>query len=461
MKRCEIHYDTAMNQDYTDIIQQLSQLLFQAIKERESSLSQNVEQLDGELAKLLRLVGLQVMSMLLNELAQQATQEAKKPGLVVHRRLQAKYAVIFGTVEVSSPYLWHKKEGWGVRPVKEKLGIEHGEYSLAVKRALTDFGSEESFGQASSRFEEHYGWKVERSAVRREVENIALLAEQYVERRLLVLETSFKNQEPPKRRCGWNRVLVELDGSHIRTGIHTPTETEEFTPLRHLKRCKRPTDWREVRVGFARPVEQKDKRTFVARMGQYPEVVQQLKSAAIDQGLSTFTLVYALGDGGNGLQEALAAQFSHFQFILDRPHLKQHLYATAEAMELTGKMRFLWVKYILDSIEQGFVKRVIRRLKRWQGKGQQRVLNLSKYLERFRDAVHYEKYRSLGLPIGSGEIESAHRYIPQKRLKIPGATWHPDTINPMLALRVIRANDWWNDFWHQIIINTNSSINCC
>jgi hypothetical protein len=230
--------------------------------------------------------------MLLNGLAQQVTQKAKKPGLVVHRRSEVKYSVIFGTVEVYSPYLWHKKEGWGVRPVKEKLGIEHGKHSIAVKRALADFGSEESFGQASSRFEEHYGWKVERSAVRREVENIALLALAYVERRLLVLETNFKNQEPPKKRCGWNRVLVELDGSHIRTGILTPTEAEELTPLRRIRRCKRQTDWREVRVGFARPVEQKEKRTFVARMGQYPEVVQQLHSAAVDQGLSTYTLVY-------------------------------------------------------------------------------------------------------------------------------------------------------------------------
>ncbi len=35
------------------------------------------------------------------------------------------------------------------------------------------------------------------------------------------------------------------------------------------------------------------------------------------------------------------------------------------------------------------------------------------------------------LPIGSGEIESSHKYIPQKRLKIPGSTWHPDSLNPM------------------------------
>ncbi len=66
-------------------------------------------------------------------------------------------------------------------------------------------------------------------------------------------------------------------------------------------------------------------------------------------------------------------------------------------MELTGQVRFLWLKYTLDLIDHGQVKKVISRLKRWQGKGQQRVLNLAKYLERFRDALHYEQYRSLGL----------------------------------------------------------------
>ncbi len=67
---------------------------------------------------------------------------------------------------------------------------------------------------------------------------------------------------------------------------------------------------------------------------------------------------------------------------------------------------------------------------------------------RFQDCVYYRRFQSLGLPIASGEIESAYKYIPQKRLKIPGATWHPDTINPMLALRIIRANDWWSEFWN-------------
>ena len=40
------------------------------------------------------------------------------------------------------------------------------------------------------------------------------------------------------------------------------------------------------------------------------------------------------------------------------------------------------------------------------------------------------------LPIGSGEIESAHRYIAQQRLKRPGASWRVKHAEYMLALRI-------------------------
>jgi hypothetical protein len=40
------------------------------------------------------------------------------------------------------------------------------------------------------------------------------------------------------------------------------------------------------------------------------------------------------------------------------------------------------------------------------------------------------------LPIGSGEIESAHRYIAQQRLKRPGAWWRVKHAEYMFELRV-------------------------
>ena len=136
-----------------------------------------------------------------------------------------------------------------------------------------------------------------------------------------------------------------------------------------------------VRVGLARPVENKESRTFIARMGQYPELVSQLHSAAVDQGLSIYTLVFGVADGGNGLKEALEAQFSHFQFILDYAHLKQHLYQAVEAMELEPKWRSIWLNCAIDLIEGGRVKTIISRLKHWSGQGKEVVFNFAKYKE--------------------------------------------------------------------------------
>ncbi len=75
--------------------------------------------------------------------------------------------------------MWNKNTGGSARLVKEQLRIEHGDRSVAVQRALVDFGAEESFGQAAKRFKEHYGWSIDRATVRREVEKTATKAEQY------------------------------------------------------------------------------------------------------------------------------------------------------------------------------------------------------------------------------------------------------------------------------------------
>lgn len=435
-----------MKQDYTNVISQLSLMLFQALQESQPDLELILAELERLIAAILRQVGLQVVTMVFNQLSSTLTQKAKAEGLVVHRKIRVKYAVLFGRLEIESPYLWDKKNRRSARPLKEQLGISHGGRSPALQRALTDFGAEESFGQAAKRFEEHYGWDIGRATMRREVEQVAQLAERYVDIRLL--EAFLNYSQPPASLPEDERVLVELDGCHIRTAQKVVVTGSEVTKKRRLPLSRRPCDWREVRVGFARPVQNQEQRTFVARMSKYPDIVQQLVSAACDQGMKPNTPIFALADGGNGLREALLARFPNLTFILDRPHVKQHLYATAQAMELTDTQRHSWVRQQIHLLDCGHVQQVITTLGDYQGAGSDRVENLRQYLERFSDAVHYDHFRAIGLPIGSGEIESAHRYIPQKRLKIPGACWHPNTINPMLALRIIRANNWWQDFWH-------------
>ena len=65
------------------------------------------------------------------------------------------------------------------------------------------------------------------------------------------------------------------------------------------------------------------------------------------------------------------------------------------------------------------------------------------------EVVGFQGALAAGLPIGSGEIESAHRYIIQNRLKRAGAWWTLDNLDNMLALRVLRANREWEVYWSQ------------
>ena len=173
--------------------------------------------------------------------------------------------------------IWHKKLKKGIRPVAEKLGITSGNLSLGVTRAWVDFGSEESFAQASKRFQEHYGFSVEVSKMRREVLQIAQLSETFVEQRLVKSSevttiNSLKNTA---------RLLWELDGCHLRTGLKIFGDKVGLTKIRKIPKSSRQIEWRETRVAFARPVEHKEQRTFVARMGKYPPDKSQRKISVI------------------------------------------------------------------------------------------------------------------------------------------------------------------------------------
>lgn len=135
---------------YSDILFEMSHKLCQALLEREPDLAQKVHELDGEVNRILRRLGFHIVSLVLAELGSKVTKEAKATGLTIHRAKQVKYSSLFGVVEVLSHYLWNKNTRRGTRPVKEELGIEHGDCSVAVQRALADFGAEGRILWASS-----------------------------------------------------------------------------------------------------------------------------------------------------------------------------------------------------------------------------------------------------------------------------------------------------------------------
>jgi hypothetical protein len=364
-----------------------------------------------------------------------------------HRNSFITYNVVFGSMELSSPYLW--KAGESSKPLVE-MGITHNGRSWTVSRALTDFGIEDSFARAAKRFEEHYGFRLGTSTVDRVTKASALRAEAYVEEKLR--EEKERCEQTSEPQILGEPMLVELDGCEIRTGVFVPVEKapEDEKPAR-----KKIIGWRDVGVGLARPMSWESK-LYVAQMEQYPKVVSQLFCVATMLGMREETDVVAVADGGHGLREGLESQFPDMQFILDKPHLKKHLFETAVALGFTEEEQRKWVHSKLETISQGHVQEILSELEAQNAaEPNDRLRRFISYLHRFEDAVDYDRFKALGYPIGSGEIESAHKTVPQKRLKLPGATWRPDSINPMLALRVLRANEWWDGYCTGRVSATN------
>jgi hypothetical protein len=431
-----------MGQIDLEVVAAASKLLVARLKAEARG---KVDDIESLLRQTIREIGRTTEEALLAIRSREVTELVQAEGYTVQHRDRVQFEGLYGRMEVESPYLWDQRNKVGRRPVKTELGVKARGRSTAVIRALTDFGAEESFEHASQRFFEHYGWSIGRTSVLRIVENVAKEAGEFVKQELEKARAGFE-QAPLKD--GAQPILVELDGCEIRTGSLVPAPELGKTEVRQQDKRRRETAWRDVRMGLSRRLDDVE-RTYVGRLDSHEAVVSDLFSAACKRGLSPQTLTVACTDGGNGIREEIEAQFPRVQYVLDRAHAKSHVYETADAMGLKDPVREQWVGLQMARLDEGKVEQTLNELDAHRGRGRMRAQRLHSYLTRFKDAVHYAKYRQAGFPIGSGEIESAHRAIPQKRLKLPGAWWNEKTVNPMLALRLLRANGWWSDFWHQ------------
>ena len=62
------------------------------------------------------------------------------------------------------------------------------------------------------------------------------------------------------------------------------------------------------------------------------------------------------------------------------------------------------------------------------------------YLERHREHIDYATYKDLGLPLGSGMVESACKWLIQQRFKGVGMRWSEDGFNHLVHLRLAWVN---------------------
>lgn len=180
------------------------------------------------------------------------------------------------------------------------------------------------------------------------------------------------------------------------------------------------------------------------------KVGEQMFALALLAGYGESTWVHGVGDGAPWIAQQMGEVFPRQRFLLDRYHLSEHLHTGATGLPAghpEGAQE--WVARQIERIDQGKVVEVIRECRSLASGGEPDPLQqLAGYLEHQLGHLDYAAATEQGLPIGSGAVEGGHRHVIQARLKLPGTWWKEETVNPMLALRTLRANDWWEAFWN-------------
>lgn len=365
----------------------------------------------------------------------------------VKKRKVLRWMTTFGPVKVEEPYLVCPRDGTRRRPFQQRSGLKCRGRSRALQRVLTDFGAEKSFAQASRQLWEHYGVEVHPSCVRRVVEAQACRAERFCAQQFSAAVQAYEQGEGKRLGVPW--LIVESDGSLIRTGRLDPLPRGEPASAEEKGRRQRQTLWREVRLTTVQRPGEVDRR-YAAVLGPPEQVGEQMFALALLAGWGEDTWVHGVGDGAPWIAQQMATVFPRHRYLLDRYHLLEHLHAGAAALPTGASLAgSRWVEDQLARIDRREVPAVIKECRTAAGASAEHPLaQLAQYLEHQQDHLDYAAAQGQDLPLGSGAVEGGHRHIIHARLKLPGTWWKPETVNPMLALRVLRANGWWEHFWN-------------
>jgi hypothetical protein len=140
------------------------------------------------------------------------------------------------------------------------------------------------------------------------------------------------------------------------------------------------------------------------------------------------------------------------RYLIDFYPVCEYLAAASETIAPDPAARSAWMETQKEALKGGRLDAVLRALAGCceppEGDDEHApVRTCHRYLSARANPLNYRQALADGPPIGSGEIESAHRYVGQQRLKRSGAWWRVEHAESRLALRINRINGDWDAYW--------------
>ena len=265
---------------------------------------------------------------------------------------------------------------------------------------ITDFGADIPFGQILQKLLEHHGLTVPISSAQAITQAHAQNS----------LATQPLDTELPIGAAVAS-LITQIDGSMIPI-VETTLEASEAELID--RRTTRKLSWKEARLGLSRSTAAREP-IFAATLGSVDEAGKQLLHSAIQAGLGPATFVHGVGDGAPWIAAQMEAHFGEpSRFLLDFYHVCDYLAAASHVC--APKTPDAWLEQQKKRLKLNHFVAVLKALKPFLeadsvSEAQAPVRAAYRYLDNRPHHLDCKATIAAELPIGSGEIESAHRLI--------------------------------------------------
>jgi len=306
---------------------------------------------------------------------------------------------------------------------------------------VTDFGADVAFAQVMDKLVEHYGVVLGESTIRRITEGHAQT----------IFETAQLNESWPAQ-TGPETVVAQMDGGMV--PIVEPDVAQKD------KRKGKQLQWKEAKICLAHAKGSKTLAYGGTLQGDVAQAGRQLFHCARVAGFGSNSRIHAVGDGADWIATQVEEQFgAQGDYLVDFYHVCDYLSAAAKAVTNATQAAEDWMVEQKDRLKTRRASELMQALRPHLeptslDDDDAPVRQCHRYLGHRLHQLDYQSALANDLPIGSGEIESAHRYIVQQRLKRPGSWWRAANADHMLALRLNRANNRWGEYWAHGFVHT-------
>lgn len=153
-------------------------------------------------------------------------------------------------------------------------------------------------------------------------------------------------------------------------------------------------------------------------------------------------------DGAVWIKKWISDAYQEATQILDWFHACEHLCEFAKEYFRDEEQKHLWIEDQKNLLYESKTEEVISNIEALPAKKKSEENSKAKLLEYYKsnkERMDYKKYLVMGAGlIGSGAIESAHRTVIQKRMKLSGQRWTKKRAQNMLTLRCTKLSGKWN-----------------